>query len=179
MNRFEEQAYLNSINNNFFEMIDNFNNNFDTSYNQMYIKEKNDYILSTSPNIDNCYTTNHKDSMLFSAHEGFEKGNMFKNLYEQYKNYKPKDLNPRDEREQALLQIDQLSFAMHEINLYLNIFPDDINMINKYNEFQRNYNQILNYYESRFAPIQTNNEFMTTSPFAWTADPWPWDRRDF
>ena len=36
---------------------------------------------------------------------GFERGNLFDNLYEPYKNYKPVDLNPKTEKEYLMYQV--------------------------------------------------------------------------
>ncbi|HHW69434.1 MAG TPA: spore coat protein CotJB [Tenericutes bacterium] len=179
MNKAEYELYSNERKDESYGMSETCCDTFNTLYNKMYHKENEDYMLSTLKGEDNYMFDDAKDMALFSVNEGFEKGNMFKNLYEQYKNYKPKDLKPKNEKEETLLAIDELAFAMHEINLYLNVYPDDMMMINKYNQLQREYNQILKYYESKFGPIQTNNEHMTKSPFAWTEDTWPWDRRDF
>ena len=43
-------------------------------------------------------TRNSQDN-LFDPKDGFEKGNMFMSLYNQYKNYQPANLNPKNEQE--------------------------------------------------------------------------------
>lgn len=120
---------------------------------------------------------NNNQKEMFNLVEGFENGNMFKDLYEPYKNYKPETLKPKNEEQEILLKIDQLGFAMHEINLFLNVYPNDESMIKNYNLLQREYDKLLKYYESKFTPLQRNNQYMNNSPFSWTEDPWPWDRR--
>lgn len=112
---------------------------------------------------------------MFKAKEGFEKGNMFKNLYESYKHHQPPVLRPRNEREQMLLKIDELAFCMHEINLYLNVHPENMRMIEHYNKYQKEYNRLLREFEAKVGPIQVNNDHMTTSPFTWTEGNWPWE----
>ncbi len=121
-------------------------------------------------------TTN---SNLFSPSEGFTKGNMFRNLYEPFMNYTPMRLTPKNAQEEALLNLDQMHFAMHELNLYLDNYPQDKAMISKFNEFRKAYEQLLNDYQSKYGPIEITSPYMTTSPFAWTNDVWPWDRRNF
>ena len=37
---------------------------------------------------------------LFSPYEGFNKGNLFRDLYDPYKKYVPKNLEPKTEQEQ-------------------------------------------------------------------------------
>ena len=148
MNNFDYQAFLNGTN-DFNEMLPQ-----DNSYN----------------NVNQSMNNN-----LYGPYEGFVKGNLFNYLYDPYKNYTPMRLVPKSEQEEALLNIDQIQFAMHELNLYLDNYPNDINMINKFNEYQKMYAQLLNNYQSKYGPLQVNNPYMTTSPFSWTNDKWPWD----
>ena len=56
---------------------------------------------------------------LKEPYEGFIRGNLFDHLYRQYQNYRPTKLVPNNEQAELLLNVDQLSFAAHEINLYL------------------------------------------------------------
>ena len=56
---------------------------------------------------------------LFSPYEGYLKGNLFQNLYDGYKNYKPYNIPVKNERDELLLNVGQLSFAAHELNLLL------------------------------------------------------------
>ena len=50
---------------------------------------------------------------LYSPKEGFEKGNMLSNLYQQYKTYRPINVNPRTEQENMLYEIQTMCFAAH------------------------------------------------------------------
>ena len=79
---------------------------------------------------DNSYNNNQSiNSNLYGPYEGFIKGNLFNNLYDPYKNYTPTRLVPKSEQEEALLNIDQVQFAMHELNLYLDNYPNDIGVL--------------------------------------------------
>lgn len=166
MNNFDYQMFLNGNTDNFNEIFlpnNNSNNNIPLFNNN-------------NMNNNNNMTMN---SNLFGTYEGFTKGNLFRNMYEPFRNYQPAQLNPRNEQEKALLNLNQMSFAMHEANLYLDNFPNDMNMINRFNEFRKSYDELLNEYQSKYGPIEINNPYMTNSPFAWTNDTWPWDRRSF
>ena len=158
-------------NNNYFDiMMAEQEFEFNKNYNKNKIND-----IDVDVNIDSINFN--REDKLYSPLEGFNKGNMFRNLYEPFRNYQPAQLNPRSEQERALLNLDQMAFAMHEANLYLDNFPDDMNMINRFNEFREAYDELLNDYQSKYGPIEINNPYMTTSPFAWTNDKWPWDRR--
>ena len=67
MNNFN---YYNTLNKNFFRE-ENFNN-------------ENNFGLN-----NNMINTNIANNILYGPYEGFIKGNLFKNLYQQYKNYQP------------------------------------------------------------------------------------------
>ena len=69
-------------------------------------------------------------------YEGYIKGNLFPDLYDQYLNYQPAKLIPNNEQAELLLNVNQTTFAAHELKLYLDIYPNDTNMIQLYNEYQ-------------------------------------------
>ena len=55
----------------------------------------------------------------FTEKEGYLRGNMFRNLYSQYKNYEPQTLRPTTEQEEMFLRMSEAEFAAHDLNLYL------------------------------------------------------------
>ena len=112
---------------------------------------------------------------LFGTYEGFLKGNLFKNLYAPYKNYVPDRLIPNNEKEEALLNLSQIGFAIHELNLYLDVFPDDNEMLEKFVRVSRDYNRLLNEYEEKYEVITINSEHLNTVPFKWVEQDWPWE----
>lgn len=111
---------------------------------------------------------------LYGPYEGFTKGNLFQDLYQQYKNYQPARLTPRSEQEELLLNVDQLTFAAHELNLYLDVYPDDRMMIELFNQYRTMANQAIQTYENKYGPITVNSDVLTRTPWAWESDVWPW-----
>ena len=104
---------------------------------------------------------------LYQQKEGFEKGNLFPSLYEQYKNYSPANLIARTEQERMFFELSSLCFVAHELNLYLDIYPNDKNMErlyldskNKYEDLKRNVDldnlkcPILEKEENKFNPLK-------------------------
>jgi len=166
MNNFDYQMFLNGTNDGFSELFLQSNPNSNNM--SLYNNGMNNNMPNNNGMMNN---TN-----LFQPQEGYMKGNMFKNLYDPFKNYKPAMLNPRSEQEEALINLGQMHFAMHEANLYLDNFPNDMDMINKFNDFRKSYEQLLNDYQSKYGPLEINNPYMTTNPFAWSSKSWPWDR---
>ena len=113
---------------------------------------------------------------LSTPREGYIRGNLFPKLYEQYKNYRPADLNPRNEQERMFLNMSELYFAAHELNLYLDNFPNDRNMIRMFNDYRTMANQALRAYEEKFGPITITSEQLNEFPWMWEQINFPWDK---
>ena len=75
-----------------------YNYNYDTWYQNMMRNSNN----------------NGTSSSLFTPEAAYNNGNLFSNLYSQYKNYKPAQLSANTEKEKLLLDIGRLSFAAHD-----------------------------------------------------------------
>ena len=112
---------------------------------------------------------------LFSPEEGYNKGNMFSKLYDPYKNYKPDTLKGNTEQEKMFLELARVAFAKHEINLYLDLHPDDTSMITLFNDYRERELMLLKQYEDKFGPITNNSETLNQTPFMWVKDGWPWE----
>lgn len=122
--------------------------------------------------------TNTSNNNLSGLYTGFIRGNMFPNLYDQYMNYQPMMINPRNEKEQYLLDLNQVQFAMHDIHLYLDNFPNDTNMINEFNRNRETYNELLKKYENKFGPLEICSDSLNNVPWQWNNEPWPWEGSD-
>lgn len=114
------------------------------------------------------------NTSLFNPKEGFIKGNMFRNLYSQYKNYQPYDITPRNEKEKSMLEIGTMAFASHDLNLYLDLHPEDQSMFMLFQDYRNKTNKLIEEYERRFGPIHIMSEQMNNS-FDWSTKKWPWE----
>ena len=115
-----------------------------------------------------------KNSELFDSYEGYMKGNMFKNMYVPYKNYRPIKVVPNSEQAESLLRANELTFASHEARLYLDVFPNDREMIQVFNNFRNASNQAILEYEQKYGPIEWNS-LSDPNMFSWEATTWPWE----
>lgn len=115
-----------------------------------------------------------KDKLLDPT-EGFIKGNLFTNLYDPYKNYKPAELNPKNEREALLYQVMQYKFALIELNLYLDTHPNDKEMIKLYNKYLKTEKQMCDKYESMYGPLTVDSNYLDKNTWVWDNSPWPWE----
>lgn len=124
---------------------------------------------------DYLYRNNINNQNLFNPKEGFIKGNMFSNLYSGYKNYIPKELVVRSEQERMLYEIDSISFAAHDLNLYLDIHPEDHSMVTLFNDYRKKVEELTKTYESMYGPLSVNSNEMEDKTFSWVNTPWPWE----
>ena len=108
---------------------------------------------------------------LYSPKEGFEKGNMFENIYSQYKNYKESELRPNSEQEKLLYNIQAICFASHDLNLYLDIHPEDQSMIALLNDYLRKEEELIRDYETKFGPMTLKEDSINK----WVNNKWPWE----
>lgn len=114
------------------------------------------------------------NTSLYNPKEGFIKGNMFRNLYSQYDNYQPYDITPKNEKEKSRLEIATLTFAAHDLNLYLDLHPEDQSMFMLFQDYRNKANKLIEEYERRFGPINIMSEQMNNS-FDWSTKKWPWE----
>lgn len=128
----------------------------------------NNYFRNTTPSGEN------KTPTLFTPKEGYEKGNLFSNLYDSYKNYKPASLVASNEQDALFLELSQNSFAAHDLNLYLDLHPDDVTMLALFNDYRTKTNQLMNEYEQKYGPLTVSSEDNSTN-FLWESKPWPWE----
>lgn len=115
-----------------------------------------------------------RDNSLYSPMEGFNKGNMFKNLYSKYKNHIYK-LKVNSKKDELLYNIQMYSFALKDMNLYLDIYPDDKNILNNFHNYRKKYEVLKKQYESEYGPLCMSNT-LSTEKWTWVSNPWPWDK---
>ena len=110
-----------------------------------------------------------------------ENGSMFQealpNLYEQYKNYIPSNVKISNEKDEALFNLNQIGFAVHELNLYLDVYPDNQEALNLFSNYTRMYNQMLNDYQEKYGALKVNSVNGNSIPFAWVGSSFPWEVR--
>lgn len=114
-----------------------------------------------------------KKDNLFNDINGLEYGNMFKDLYDEYKNYKPKKIYASNQKEALLLKIMMLDFAINDLNLYLILNPNDKNTFNKFKEYIKDYKMYKKEYEDKYQVIELCDD--TKDKYTFNSNPWPWE----
>ena len=118
---------------------------------------------------------NKQDNDLFDPYNAFIRGNLFKNLYDPYKNNEPYEIKPANEQAKLLTKINSLCFSLKDLNLYLDVYPNDDNMINLYNRYNNEKEKLVKDYENMYGPICLNSDALNSFPWSWDDTPWPWE----
>jgi len=138
-------------------------------------REKLDYYNYENNNYNQpMFSKDENEKTLYDPYNGFIRGNMFESLYNEYK-IRPLNLEASNDKEMLLLYVDMFCFAAHDINLYLDIHPNDKDMIELYNEYRVQSNNLLEEYQSRFGPVFVNSDATKEIPWSWDNEPWPWE----
>ena len=145
-----------------FDYTNSFMNNF-MNFNDMDMyNNQNNKSLSSNNN-------------LYNPYNGLIRGNLFKDLYVPYKGSEPYEIKPMNEQAKMLTDIDALGFALVDLNLYLDINPDDRNALDLFNRYRREKETKLKEYESKYGPITLISDSLNSYPWSWDDMPWPWD----
>lgn len=120
------------------------------------------------------FSENENPNNLYDPYNGFIRGNMFPSLYNGYK-IDPIILQGANEQMQLMLMLDALCFAKEDLNLYLDVYPNDKDMISLFKQYAEETEKILNDYESKYGPIFVDSRANMVYPWAWNNEPWPWE----
>ena len=114
------------------------------------------------------------NSNLASVKDGFAKGNMFNDLYDPYENYRYQELTANNKQEELLLEIMVLSFAINDLNLYLDLHPTDESVLRKFKDLtEKAYSKEMEYVKC-YGPLEVMDS-ESLSKFEWINNPWPWE----
>jgi len=116
-----------------------------------------------------------KTNDLETPMEGLEKGNLFKSLYDPYKNYKYGELRSQNDREKLLYDILKYKFALNDLNLYLDTHPNNQEYIMLYSKYLNEEKKACNEYEKKYGPLTLDSPYLESNSWMWIKAPWPWE----
>ncbi len=117
----------------------------------------------------------YKDDKVTDPQTGLLTGNLFPNLYQQYQNYQPVPVRPNSEREALLLPVQQYDFALNDLGLYLDLHPNNRELLNLYNKYLQEYKKAVNNFEQKFGPLCRDSVVAATNTWNYDESPWPWE----
>lgn len=123
------------------------------------------------------YDQNIQDKQIYDPYNGFIRGNMFPELYNSYKLNKPLEITPMNEQAELLTYVDALTFAMIDLNLYLDVYPNDRGALELFNQYRMQADEYTKKYESKYGPLELTSNSLNTFPWAWDNAPWPWEKK--
>ena len=124
---------------------------------------------------DRTYKDNCSNSTFVDPLTGIIRGNLSKDEFLTYKKYVPMAPKLKNDRAIKLFELQKYDFALHELKLYLDNFPNDKNKLDLFNKYNKKSETMIKEYNMRYEPITlTGNDFKDI-PFAWVDSPWPWE----
>ena len=81
---------------------------------------------------------------------------------------------PTSDAAQILQALDQASFALDDVILFLDTHPNDTEALAYYQYVRSLRAQAMNAYTDQYGPLMKDQENSTTD-WTWVNDPWPWE----
>ena len=100
---------------------------------------------------------------------------MKEEIYDPYKNYQYRILKATNKKEELLYNYLSYEFTLQELDLYLDIYPNNQDMIKLYNKYLDESNKAKKLYEENFGPISLNSNYLNNNTWSWLNNSWPWE----
>lgn len=133
----------------------------------MLFSVDNDYLFKDYFNL------NDRPDSILSPKEGLILGNLYYDEYEPYKNYKPKEIKASNSREELLLEIRELSFAINDLNLSLDLEPNNKELYVLFKKYVKELNELTEKYSLEYEPLEICKDLKNN--YSWYKSPWPWE----
>ena len=109
---------------------------------------------------------------LNSLDEVINTGTLFKNIYKPYKNT-PK-ITPETNEEKLLLKIQAYEIALMDLNLYLDVYPNDTTLTNLYDQYEKEKEKLVNEFTQNYYPLKPSTS-SKNGEWKWLNGNWPWE----
>lgn len=119
------------------------------------------------------YVKNQSYENLYNYEEALLKGNLFKDLYDPYI-YENTPFTNLSKENRVLYLIMQYMFVYTDLNLYLDIYPDDKKALNDFDLVTLELEKLINYYQRNYHTIINYSNY-NDDKFDWSTSSWPWE----
>lgn len=79
------------------------------------------------------------------------------------------------DREQLLKQIQEISFTLNDLTLYLDTHPMDTDALDAFSQAQAQRKELMARYADEFEPLTA--DCISQKTFSWAKAPLPWDHQ--
>lgn len=86
-------------------------------------------------------------------------------------------VNSKEKTGTALVQVQELGFALRELGLYLDTHAADDEAAALYNQYAERYEDAMQQYQQSGCSL-TQMQAAMSGRYEWLHDPWPWDYRE-
>lgn len=83
-------------------------------------------------------------------------------------------MNDRMNEKTLMKRLNEASFAMDDVLLYLDTHPNDRNAMNYYHQVSAMRREAMNAYESQYGPLMVD-AVKSMDEWTWLTDRWPWE----
>jgi len=125
-------------------------------------------------NLAEIYIEAQPNSHSYQIDECLSKGTLFPCLYIPYK-YENNINTFSSKKENMFSLLENLDFAILEMNLYMITHKDDLEAVQKLNDYIGEFRKIKTLYENQYGPLCANSQFNSKVPYALNEGPWPWE----
>ncbi len=98
---------------------------------------------------------------------GYMKGNMSKKEYIGYKNYVPRMPKANNEEESNLYEVMRYAFICNDLALYLDVHPDNEEVLSEFNTYQVLYQNAVNKFQNNYYALNKASEALEEIPWQW------------
>ena len=102
----------------------------------------------------------------------FLRGNMFDNEFVPFGKMGYLKPNIKNQKDQELFDIMEASFAINDYNLYLDLHPEDQNILKKYQMEVERLDKLSKEYTRKYGPLSLKDAEYDTFKWAETSFPW-------
>lgn len=81
-------------------------------------------------------------------------------------------------REMLLKEIQQLSFRLYDLGLFLDTHPTEESAIALYNVTLNKYKSMVSNFEKLYGPLSRRSDETGTEKWNWINGPWPWENAE-
>ncbi len=112
-------------------------------------------------------------SDILSPKQGLTLGNLFASEYDRYKDYKPREIRVSNEKERLMLSIYELSFAINDLNLKLDVDPNNRTYFNLLKDYAKKLDGLVKDYSNKYGALEVCLDL--NNNYSWIKNPWPWE----